>query len=325
MRVDFITYKLKRDGFIKTLYKLVRFVLTKYFHTYNQIRRALRQRTMPDSAHIQVHGFQLLLDLKNDAGISRDLYFNGTREDVSVKYLQNSGILQAGDVALDIGANIGYYAFIESTLVGETGTVYALEPVEETYNKLLHNVSLNNAQNIKHYQLAASDRNGPSQIHVGKRRNWSSMVNTEPQRFMRTETVDTIRIDDFLENKKTPNFVRMDVEGYEYAILGGMRNTLKRANRIALHIEVHPDIMTNSQLAHMFATLRDGDIRTAVILHEPYSGWISQQQTVRQSIAHLTRRIGDTEKLGKIELISLDTLEQMFTKEQKQLRVIFQK
>lgn len=325
MRLDFIAYKFRQDGLLKTLYKSIRFVLTKYFHTYNKIRRALKQRTMPDSAHIQVHGFQLLLDLKNDAGISRDLYFNGTREDVSVKYLQNSGILQAGDVALDVGANIGYYAFIESALVGETGTVYALEPVEENYARLLQNISLNNSQNIEHYRVAASDRNGPAQIHVGKKRNWSSMVNTEPRRFVRSETVDAIRIDDFLEKKEIPNFVRMDVEGYEYAILEGMQKTLQRPECRNLLIEVHSDLMNQSQVQETFSLLRCRGFLTVAIIHEPHSGWLTEQQSIRPVIAHLARRIGDTEKMGSISVHNIDTVAEMCTYGNKLLYALFSK
>ncbi len=36
------------------------------------------------------------------------------------------------------------------------------------------------------------------------------------------ETVDT-----FFKDKESPNFLRMDVEGYEYQILKGMTNILK--------------------------------------------------------------------------------------------------
>ena len=44
--------------------------------------------------------------------------------------------LKAGDVFLDIGANIGWYTVLASTIVGETGSIFAFEPRPETAARL---------------------------------------------------------------------------------------------------------------------------------------------------------------------------------------------
>ena len=45
---------------------------------------------------------------------------------------------------------------------------------------------------------------------------------------IKTEKVLISTVDAFLKDKKTPNLIRMDVEGYEYNIIKGMNETLKK-------------------------------------------------------------------------------------------------
>ncbi len=51
--------------------------------------------------------------------------------------------LQPGDVAVDIGANIGYYALLFATLVAPHGRVVAFEPVPFLYDALTRSVREN--------------------------------------------------------------------------------------------------------------------------------------------------------------------------------------
>jgi hypothetical protein len=53
-----------------------------------------------------------------------------------------SAIVQAGDQVVDVGANFGWYSVLLSSEVGPTGHVFSFEPMEETYNRLCHNLSV---------------------------------------------------------------------------------------------------------------------------------------------------------------------------------------
>ena len=53
-------------------------------------------------------------------------------------------ILEPGMNVLDIGANIGYYAIMESILVGTSGNVVAIEPMLPNIKMLRKNIELNN-------------------------------------------------------------------------------------------------------------------------------------------------------------------------------------
>ena len=39
--------------------------------------------------------------------------------------------LSSGNVVLDLGANIGYYAIMEARKIGGTGKIYAIDPTQE--------------------------------------------------------------------------------------------------------------------------------------------------------------------------------------------------
>ena len=49
-----------------------------------------------------------------------------------VKYLINEG-----DIVIDIGANLGYYSFIFSRWAGNSGKLYAVEPIG-VYNEIFN-------------------------------------------------------------------------------------------------------------------------------------------------------------------------------------------
>jgi FkbM family methyltransferase len=317
-------YQKRRD---RLFYRGIRYVLTHFFYAHHRIRLKIEQYRMPLSAIKTVHGNSMILDLRSDQGISRRLFIFGTHEGTSVQYLQESGILRPGDVAIDIGANIGYYALLESKIVGKTGVVYALEPIQDVYVQLLTNIKKNNITNIFPYNVAAGNKNGLTTAHVGYKRNHSSLQpRPGAQSYVRTETVHEKRIDDFLEGKERPHFIRMDVEGYEHAILTGMIKTLKNSDRISCHIEIHPDVMSEDETRHFFTLLQEAGLTTCTILHEPYDEWHKwKTERIRPSIAFLTNLIGDTARLGGPERVSFEYVQDVIIKEKRQLRIIFSK
>jgi len=218
-------------------------------------------------ATVSVNGFNMYLDLRNDTGIARDLFIYRKREHISTDYFQTAGVITEGDTVLDIGANIGYYALLESRLVGKPGHIYALEPVQKNFNMLRKNIELNDIQNIETHRLAVSNTTGETTINVGEKGNWSSLTSQEGHVYTGTESVRMVTVDSFLNDKKTPRLIRMDVEGYEHAIVEGMKETMKRD--VALFIEVHPTILTPEQTDKMFSTLKESGYTRVTAMFDP--------------------------------------------------------
>ena len=127
---------------------------------------------MPESKIVIVNKSKMMLSPKK-GDINTDLYRYRKREPICTEYLINSGIIKKNDIVIDIGANIGYYALIESQLVGKNGKIYAIEPIKSTYKTLQTNVKFNHLENIATYQLAIAKKicirkslcqNGPTSV-----------------------------------------------------------------------------------------------------------------------------------------------------------------
>lgn len=182
----------------------------------------------------EINQIKMNLDL-NDSGISKDLLLAGIREPRHTDLIKD--IVKPGDIVFDIGANIGYYALLESRLVGPNGKIYAIEPVPTNVELLKNNIKLNNFNNIEVFQLAISDKDGENQIYLSEKSNWCSMINNSEK--TGSIPVKTAKLDTFVRGKKFPDLVRMDVEGYEIEIINGMDEMLSASNPLKVIIEMH--------------------------------------------------------------------------------------
>jgi len=186
----------------------------------------------------QVQGFEMLLDL-SDKGINRDLFLRGCREPGCTKTIKR--MLADGMRVIDIGANIGYYALIEASLVGNSGKVYAFEPDPKNFELLTHNVELNSYSNrVELHNLAVGNYIGDSLLEVTDQFNLHKIMLEKPGHKSKKNCikVQMITLDHFFKNEHV-DFVRMDVEGFEYYILQGMHSILQE-KKLKMFIEVHP-------------------------------------------------------------------------------------
>src|SRR4029077_1786166 len=69
-------------------------------------------------------------------------------------------VLRPGDVAVDVGANIGAFTVAMAKLVGEGGSVHAFEASSANVALLYTNVSDNQLDNVSIHNVAASDKIG---------------------------------------------------------------------------------------------------------------------------------------------------------------------
>lgn len=212
---------------------------------------------------VDVQGSKMLLDL-TDAGISRELAVDGIREPGSTKEIIN--ILKKDDVVVEIGANIGYYALIESKIIGKKGKIYAIEPSAKNVKMLKKNIELNSAQNIEVFELAIGDRNANEKMNISTHSNWNSLVKQRNKNVIAQIEVKVLTLDRFLIGKKMPDFIRMDVEGYEYNIIKGMKNMLKSKTPLKLFVELHPHIMEKSQTIYVLKKLMTNGFRTTKVI-----------------------------------------------------------
>jgi FkbM family methyltransferase len=149
--------------------------------------------------------------------------------------------LQVGDVVWDIGAHVGVYSLLAQGVVGQTGKVYAFEPEPRTYRLLGKNCQLNGVSNIGLLPMALGDEDGEAMLYT----DWRAGLGIhklfyETRLQKRGKAVTVHRGDTLIKNKTAfpPTVVKVDVEGWEYAVLRGMTSALSHCR--LLLIEVHP-------------------------------------------------------------------------------------
>jgi FkbM family methyltransferase len=136
-----------------------------------------------------------------------------------------------GWCVLDIGANIGAHTLRFAKIAGSAGTVYAFEPTDYAYGKLIRNISLNAFTNISPFQVALSDSTLKHQT-VDFRSSWRS----DGQRVTRSSVVDFECLDDWCDRHHVErvDLVKLDVDGNEFSIVNGARRLLERSRPIFL-------------------------------------------------------------------------------------------
>ncbi|MFH1170778.1 MAG: FkbM family methyltransferase [Candidatus Vogelbacteria bacterium] len=271
-----------------------------------------------------INGSMMFLDLKNDVGISKDLFIFGKREHVTTDFLIRERVINDKEVILDIGANIGYYALLESRLTGSSGIVYALEPVSNNYRLLIKNIEINNVKNIKAFKLAAGQKSGEDYIFVANKGNISSFVFNDQVSYTKKEKVKVVRIDDFVREKNiTPTMIRMDVEGYEKEIVKGMVSTLLKTPKLL--IEMHPHIMKEPELVEMFSIIEQSGYTKAVVIKERNELWMKKNGSVKPVLLFLTEKIEGINNalgIGKLEVMNLGELQKTLDKRKSAFHVL---
>jgi len=172
----------------------------------------------------------------NDFGLSKHLFLNGIREPECTRLMKKW--LTKDMTIMELGANIGYYALIEASIIGDKGKIYAVEPFPSNFELLQKNIALNPYQNIiEPYNIAIGNKSGTAKLYFSNEHNLCNMLASETSDFVE---VKTITLDDFVADKKTPDLIRMDIEGYEYYVLDGMKKILQKCKQCKMFIELHP-------------------------------------------------------------------------------------
>ena len=188
-----------------------------YFAVVTAVARAIGVKTMKR----RVFNYRLYLDT-SDRGLSRTLFLFGKREIDHYKMMQ--GILEPGMQILDIGANIGYYALMESLVIGPNGQVTAIEPMLPNIEMLKRNIELNSATNIDVVHGAVSASTGTGQMYMSSHSNLHTFHRDgTASAYLESTPVDvptmTLRAAAARAGNRV-DLIRMDVEGHEVEILG---------------------------------------------------------------------------------------------------------
>jgi len=156
--------------------------------------------------------------------------------------------LAPGDLCFDIGANLGNRTRCFRQLGCE---VVAVEPQAKCFRRLAH--VFGNDQKIRLVQAAVGRNPGHATLRVSADHVLSTLSQafidgtTESGRFAsarwdRTEDVELITLDQLIAEHGMARFIKIDVEGHEAEVLGGLSRAVP-----ALSLEWTPELSENSR------------------------------------------------------------------------------
>lgn len=130
-------------------------------------------------------------------------------------------VLRAGELFVDVGANIGSYAIWAADIGAE---VIALEPAQDTFGLLRENIALNRYP-VRAIQAAAGSACGKARFTTGR----DTVNRLDPAGA--TETA-VVTIDSVIQGRTVAG-MKVDVEGFEIEVLRGCEQALSE-HRIKL-------------------------------------------------------------------------------------------
>ncbi|MEO7758545.1 MAG: FkbM family methyltransferase [Dokdonella sp.] len=151
--------------------------------------------------------------------------------------------LRAGDVVLDVGANIGIMTMLAAALVGAKGRVIAVEPIPRNRVLIARSAQANRFVHIEIIAAAAADRSGSIELRTHPTTSNSATPQAAGERLRDVEgetlVVPAVLLDEALPKLDRLDLVKIDVEGMEPLALRGLQRTLARFQPILLS-EFHP-------------------------------------------------------------------------------------
>lgn len=132
-------------------------------------------------------------------------------------------MLRKNDLFVDIGANIGSYTILASAVVG--AKCISIEPIPATYNHLLNNINLNGVKDlVNSYNLGIGQKNGT--LNFTSDNDTTNHVLDERRDTSNKVVEVEVKSLDNLIGSLAPKLLKIDVEGYENAVIEGARKVL---------------------------------------------------------------------------------------------------
>jgi FkbM family methyltransferase len=231
-----------------------------------KFRLLLSMMALSGCPHVRMPGGLRMALNPEDGGISRDLILDPDRESHAQALLRGIG---PGDTVIDAGANIGYYSIKLSRIIGETGSLYAIEPAESSRRLLIRNLADNRCNNATIHTVAFGDRAGRAKLFLNTKKNLNNMLGPSYGEIIGHQDVEMTTLDEFVaERGISPNFIRMDTEGYEYNILMGAKKTLKAGKDLALMVEFHADLMGKGKSSRLLRMLKSLGFESVAVVYD---------------------------------------------------------
>jgi FkbM family methyltransferase len=152
----------------------------------------------------------------------------------------------AGKTIFDIGGFLGIHTIFFASRAGPQGRVVTFEPDPINYRHILRNVEVNGFENVMVRNVGVGERPGKLEFAYPSDRGRGTANPKGLERYKRDHpdaalvTLPVTSVDAFLRSGEAPppDFLKIDVEGLELAVLEGMTETAANY-KPAIFVELH--------------------------------------------------------------------------------------
>ena len=223
---------------MKDLIELLRYVVTHPLNKQQPSAAVLRvlkwqigARLLPDGAVLPFVGNTHLLVKRGMAGATGNWYC-GLHEVEEMAFVLHA--LSPGELFVDVGSNIGSYSILAAGAAG--AEVVAVEPVPSTFEALKQNVRLNLLDDrVKCLNVGLGYDTGELRFSSGEDTTNHVLVDGEKKASV---VVPVITLDAVCA-ERLPAIIKVDVEGFEHAVVEGGRDVLADAAVKAVIMETN--------------------------------------------------------------------------------------
>ena len=170
--------------------------------------------------------------------ITRHIYRIGAHEPHISRYLLDHVRIGAGEVALDVGANIGWYSVLLDRLSVAGARIFAFEPDPESFRLLQSNLVANAAARVRALNMALGETPGRAVLHRyrGTNNGRHTLLDGNSSGGTVEVRVDTLKSfwDEEQLGTSPIRFLKIDVEGFECLVLRGAGDLLARCECVLL-------------------------------------------------------------------------------------------
>ena len=172
---------------------------------------------------------------RDDNAVSHALRQTSTYEPFELELIAR--FLKPGDCAVDVGANIGLHTLAMSAAVGPTGQVLSLEPDPANLRLCRRNLDINGSANVVLLGVAASDRPATLKLFLSRDNRGDHRLYdaTGARPSVQVHAVPLAQV--LADHQMTPRLVKVDVQGWEAAVLKGALAVLRGSHPLVLITE----------------------------------------------------------------------------------------
>ena len=181
---------------------------------------------------------------------------------------------------LDCGSNIGS-SILYFNKIFPRAVIDGFEPFDHAFQVLKRNIDVNHLQDVTVHKLALSDRKGSNRLFYDPSNPGSSVrgLNQEYADGAASVAVETTTLSGYID--RTVDFLKMDIEGSEIAVMQELHDAKKlpliQKAAIEYHHHVAKDVDCLSQLLHILEQNHFGYQVHSVLGHPR---WRSQVQGI---------------------------------------------